>query len=307
MTMVIAERPTGWRLWLTGIRPKTLTIAASPVIAGAGLAFYSAGQIDWLVLAVTLVCALAIQTGTNLYNDAADGLRGNDTTDRAGPPRLTAQGWMRPIKVMRAAFAAFGLAAFGGIYLVQLGGWPILAIGMASILCGYAYSGGPAPISRTPLGEVFVIAFFGVAAVAGTFFLQTGVIDASAVLAGFVVGLFGAAILMVNNYRDRQEDGLAGRRTLAIVAGERISKLAFTLFITVPFAVQLTIEASPTGVGNWLPLLPFPFAVYLARQFAAAKTGDDFNGLLVKTAKLQFAFSLLVAFGLTALKFGQAS
>lgn len=306
MTIHAQGVPAGVQLWIAGARPGTLTIGASPIIVGAVLAFFDQGGLDWLVLAVTLICALAIQAGTNLYNDAADGARGHDTPARLGPARLTAKGWATATQVKRGAALSFALAMAGGVYLIFVGGWPIALIGILSIASGYAYSAGPAPLSHTALSEVFVIAFFGIAAVVGTYFLQTGAVTATAVLCGLVVGLLGAAVLMVNNARDRREDGLAGRRTLAIVAGQKLSQAIYGVLIAAAFTLHLANELGASGAGNWLPLLAAPFGLFLVWRFRQAGSADDYNRLLIQTAKLQFAFSMLFAVGLVALKLGHA-
>ncbi|MCP4185863.1 MAG: 1,4-dihydroxy-2-naphthoate octaprenyltransferase [Hyphomicrobiales bacterium] len=299
------EKPAGIRLWLIGIRPRTLTIALSPIITGTGLAYHNNRAIDWLVFGTTLFCALAIQAGTNLYNDAADGLRGGDTSLRVGPPRLTALGLADSGSVKRAAMISFILAALVGVFLVFVGGWPILLIGLVSILCGYGYSTGPFPISHTPFGELFVVAFFGVVTVSGTYYLQTGVISADAIVTGVAVGLFAAAVLMVNNCRDIREDRNTGRNTLAIVAGRRVSTLIYSLLLLLPFIIVAAKEMSTAGNGNWLPLLTLPFALFLVWCFRKTLQGHDYNMLLVQTAKLQLAFSMLFALGLIALTLEQ--
>ena len=305
--MNILSSPKGWKIWVLGLRPRTLTIGASPVIAGAGLAYFDQGTLDWLVLAITIFCALAIQAGTNLFNDAIDGEKGHDTAARLGPVRITAQGWAASSQVKQAAFACFAMAATGGAYLIYTGGWIILFIGILSLISGYAYSAGPLPLSHTPLSEVFVICFFGVAAVSGTYFLQIGYISTQIILTGIAIGSFGAAVMMVNNSRDRIQDRQAGRRTLAIIAGIQYSKLIYALLIIAPFLVQLyVILMFMGGSGNWLPLLPFPFALFLIWQFYKSSQGKQFNILLSQTAKLQFAFSALLALGLIALKLEQS-
>ena len=285
-------------LLITGARPRTLTIAASPVIAGTALAFHAASHISLSVFAFTLIAALAIQAATNLYNDAADGVSGNDTPARRGPPRLTATGQALAGDVKRAALWCFGLAGAAGLYLVHTGGWPILLAGILSIASGYAYSSGPKPLSHSPLGEILVIAFFGVIAVTGTYYLQTGSVSLDSVAAGLSIGLIGAGVLMVNNHRDRSEDKRAGRRTLAIVSGPARSKWIYAALLAFPFIIQFANEARPGGAGNWLPLLTAPFALYLVLRFRTAATGPELNMLLVQTAKLQFAFALLYATGL---------
>lgn len=307
MNIVQPQPPKGWKMWALGLRPRTLTIGASPVVAGAGLAFFDQGNLDWLVLGITIFCALAIQAGTNLYNDAIDGEKGHDTAARLGPARITAQGWASGSQVKLAALVCFASAALGGAFLIYTGGWVILLIGLFSIISGYAYSAGPFPLSHTPLSEAFVVCFFGIIAVSGTYFLQVGHIGFDVILTGIAIGSFGAAVMMVNNSRDRAQDQQAGRRTLAIIAGTQNSKYIYALLVITPFLMQFYIAILVMdGPGNWLPLLPFPFALFLIWQFHKSNQGAHFNILLTQTAKLQFAFSVLLALGLTALKLEQS-
>jgi len=290
-----ADQPDGWRLWWLAIRPKTLTISVAPVVVGGALAWNDFHILDPRPLAAALLGALAIQAGTNLYNDVADALRGGDQPMRQGPPRVTALGWASPERVRRAALISFGLAALVGLYLAWLGGWPILALGVASLLCGWGYSGGPKPIAYTPAGEVFVIAFFGVGAVGGTYYLQTQSLSLGAVMAGIAVGSVAAAVLLANNYRDMEPDRLAGRRTLAIRIGAEASKAAFALFVLAPIALLALPLTGPHG--GWLTLGALPPALRLIRRFAAEPRGPAFNAILASTARLQLLLAALVALG----------
>ncbi len=299
----ITRRPF-WNLFAIGCRPKTLTIAASPILAAGGLAFYDLGFINPIILGLTLITALAIQAGTNLYNDAADGISGNDTPARLGPMRLTAMGYATAGEVKRMAILCFALAACIGLYLIYFGGWPVLLVGLLSLASGYAYSNGPYPISHSPLGEVFVIGFFGIIAVTGTYYLQTGTVTTHAISLGLAIGFFGAAVLMVNNHRDRIEDEKSGRRTLAIVSGDSNSKRLLSLFLVLPFILQVASELNATGKTNMLPIIVFPFAAFLIYKIWKSKTGNDLNMLLIQTAKLQFAFSVLYAVGAIGVKLG---
>ncbi|HFQ15039.1 MAG TPA: 1,4-dihydroxy-2-naphthoate octaprenyltransferase, partial [Rhodobacteraceae bacterium] len=162
------------RLWIMAIRPRTLTIALVPVMTGSALAYYDSGHFRFAVFLATLLAALLIQAGTNLLNDAADFHRGGDGPDRIGPPRVTASGWIPAPRIAQAAFGCFALAGLAGLYLVWAGGWGIMALGILSLLAAYSYSNGPWPISYTSFGEVFVVAFFGLAAVGGTYYLHSG-------------------------------------------------------------------------------------------------------------------------------------
>lgn len=288
------QPPDGWRLWWLAIRPRTLTISVAPVLAGTALAFHDSGALDPRPLLASLVGALAIQAGTNLYNDVGDAVRGGDQPMRQGPPRVTALGWASPERVRRAALICFGLAALVGLYLTWLGGWPIIALGLASLAAGWGYSSGPRPIAYTPLGELFVIAFFGIGAVGGTYYLQAQSMTAIAALVGIAVGSLAAAVLMANNYRDMEPDRLAGRRTLAILAGAETSKLIYGVLILLPMGLL----ASPLGPsGGILTLGAVPLALFLFRRFVGEARGPAFNSILASTARLQLIVAALLAVG----------
>ena len=171
--MVTAPIP-GWRVWWTAIRPRTLSIAVTPVLLGTALAWADGSVRHWTVLLAALSCALLIQIGTNLHNDVVDFQRGTDRPDRVGPIRVTAAGWVHADAMHRATAYCYGLATLLGSYLVVQGGWPILLAGVSSLLAGWAYSGGSRPVSHSALGEVFVLVFFGLVAVTGSHWLQSG-------------------------------------------------------------------------------------------------------------------------------------
>ncbi|RAU22107.1 1,4-dihydroxy-2-naphthoate octaprenyltransferase [Paramagnetospirillum kuznetsovii] len=288
------QPPAGWRLWWLAIRPKTLTISVAPVMAGTALAFHDTGAMDPRPVLASLVGALAIQAGTNLYNDVADALRGGDQPMRQGPPRVTALGWASPERVRHAALVCFALAALVGLYLAWLGGWPIIALGLASLAAGWGYSGGPRPIAYTPLGEFFVIAFFGLGAVGGTYYLQTQTMTSVVAISGIAIGAIAAAVLMANNYRDMEPDRLAGRRTLAILAGAETSKLIYGVLVLLPMGLL----ASPWGPsGGILTLGAVPLALFLFRRFVGEARGPGFNAILASTARLQLIVAALLAVG----------
>lgn len=289
------QPPDGWRLWWLAVRPRTLTISVAPVVAGTALGWQDTGALDLRPLAASLIGALAIQAGTNLFNDVGDALRGGDQPMRQGPPRVTALGWASPERVRRAALTCFGLAALVGLYLGYLGGFPILALGAASLVAGWAYSGGPRPIAYTALGELFVIAFFGIGAVGGTYYLQTNTLSLPAVLTGVAIGLVAAAVLLANNYRDMEPDRLAGRRTLAIQAGGEASKLIYGSFL----AGSMALLASPWGPpGGILTLGVAPLALFLFRRFVTEPRGPAFNSILAATARFQLLLAGMLAIGL---------
>ena len=202
-------RPSRVKTWLAGSRPRTLTMAVAPVAVGASLAALEGALVNWIVLAMTAVCAILIQAGTNLLNDVSDFESGNDRPDRVGPVRITAAGWATPREVRQAAAAAFGVAVVIGGVLVAIGGPVILAVGLLSIVAGWAYSGGVRPISHSAFGELFVLLFFGVVAVCGTYYLQAGRGSMTALMAGLAMGSMASAVLLLNNYRDLVADARA--------------------------------------------------------------------------------------------------
>ena len=289
-----AAPPRGWRLWATAARPRTLPLAATPVLAGSALAWAEGAAPAWGPLLATFGAALLIQIGTNLHNDAADFEGGNDGTDRLGPLRVTAAGWATPGQVRGAAYGAFAAALLLGVYLVIHGGWPILAVGCASLLAGAAYSGGPRPISHTPFGEVFVWVFFGLVAVAGSYWLQAGELSAAALIAGGALGFPAAAVLLVNNLRDVAADSAVGRRTLAAVLGDAGARRLHAVLMFLPFALLPWLAAGQGGA--WLALLALPAAGAVVLRMRAAR-GAALNRVLADTARAQFVFGLLLAVG----------
>jgi 1,4-dihydroxy-2-naphthoate polyprenyltransferase len=284
--------------WLTAIRPRTLLVAVVPVMVGKALAWHDLGALSLPVLLATLLAALLIQVATNLHNDVADFERGaDDPGTRLGPRRATAEGWLTPASVRRGAAGSFAAAGLVGLWLAWVGGWPILAIGVASIACAWAYSGGARPIAYSSLGELFVWLFFGVAAVAGSYYLQAGRFDITALTAGALLGMPAAAVLVVNNYRDLDSDRRAGRRTFAVVFGPRASRIEYGSLMLAPFLLVIPLAVAG-GPGWLLPLLAAPWAVALVRRFVSLPAGPVFNRLLADTARLQLAFGVLICTGL---------
>ncbi len=290
---LVAAPPTGVQVWWTAIRPRTLPLAASPVLVGIALAWAEGATPRWLAALATLLAALLIQIGTNLHNDAADHERGNDRTDRLGPLRVTAAGWASAASVRHAAHLAFALAFVLGVYLAALGGWPIVAAGLASLVAGYAYSGGPRPISYSPFGELFVLLFFGLVAVGGSHYLQSGDLTPRALLAGFAIGLPAAAVLLVNNLRDRAADLAVGRRTLAARLGPTASRQLHAALLLLPFALLPFFALRPAA---WLALLALPATLAVIRRCRQAE-GIAFNRVLADTARAQLIYGFLFAFG----------
>ena len=281
--------------WLAAIRPRTLGLSVSPVLLGTVLAWADQGVLHWPPALAALLAAMAIQIGTNLHNDAADYLKGTDTPDRLGPPRASALGLLDAHRVRRAAFAAFGVAFLLGIYLVYAGGWPILFLGLASLAAGAAYSGGPWPISESPLGELFVWLFFGLGAVGGSYWLQAGQLSWSLFSPAAALGAFAAAVLVVNNYRDRYTDARAGRKTLGVLLPPVGSRLIYAGLMLGPFLLPGILWRD--GLQWWL-LPALLAALYLVWRMFHLPHGRQLNGLLGNTARFQLFFSLLFSAGL---------
>jgi len=288
---------SSFKIWMLGIRPKTLSIAVAPIIVGVALAWAETGVVHPLPVIAALLGALLIQAGTNLHNDAADFRKGTDVKGRPGPLRIAAEGLATPAQVDRMAYICFGLSGLVGLYLVWLGGLPILVLGVLSILSGLAYTGGPKPIAYTPLGEIFVFLFFGLGAVMGTHYLQTLTFSPFAVIIGSAVGLLAATVLAVNNYRDREDDEKAGKNTFAVLAGRPAARAAFAAMIGASYLLLIPVGLLFTP-WVFLPVVLLKLAWELWRDFTTLEPGPAFNDLLARTARFQLAFSLLVGLGL---------
>jgi 1,4-dihydroxy-2-naphthoate octaprenyltransferase len=289
--------PPSSRPWLLAARPKTLTASLAPVIVGTGLAYgLSPSPVrPWLAL-VALLSATCIQIATNLVNDAADFEKGADTADRLGPTRVTQSGLL-PGRHVLAAF--FVLAALLGVPLIVAGGVPIVVIGVLSIAAGYAYTAGPFPLAYLGLGEVFVILFFGVAAVKGMAYVLAGQsLSPWAELASLQVGLQSATLLAVNNFRDIVGDRAAGKHTLAARWGERFARVEVGVLAALPFVLGAAWFAADRPAAALLPLVTIPIGVRLVRAVWNEAPSRRFNIFLAQSALLQLVFSVLLALGL---------
>ena len=250
-----------------------------------------------LVFVLTLACALLIQVGTNLLNDVADHEKGNDGADRVGPLRITAAGLATPAEVRRAATVAFGSALALGLPLVWSGGLAILALGLGSIAAGWAYSGGARPVSYRATGELFVLVFFGIVAVTGTYYLQAHTWSMAAFATGTAIGAIAAAVLLVNNYRDLAPDAAAGRRTLAAVLGPARARALYSVLMLAPLALPPALAlTSPGRPGAWLACLAAPLllqSIHAMRRLY----GPDLNAVLGRTALAQLLYGVLLSIG----------
>lgn len=288
------------RAWLLASRPATLPAATVPVLVGAAAAISEGAAFRSLIFTVTLVAALLIQIGTNFANDYSDFHRGADHEGRLGPVRVTQSGLIAHEMVRRGIFVAFGAAALLGCYLAWVGGWPIVLIGVLSIICGLAYTGGPWPFGYHGLGDVFVFIFFGLVAVTGTAYLQTGIWSSIALDASIPVGLLVTNILVINNLRDLPTDRAAGKRTLAVRLGERGTRAQYALFTAIAYAVPTVMAVSGQPVRRWLllPWITAPLAFVLMRQVLGGLAGRDLNLMLKRTGFLLLSFGVLFSAGL---------
>ena len=274
-------------------RVKTLGLSLSPVAAGSWLAAQT-GAWNPVVMLAAMVAAAAIQIGTNLWNDAADGGRGTDGANRLGPPRMTGLGLLEAGTVRRAAVLAFGVAAVVGLWLAMVGGWPIVAIGLVSLGLGYFYSMGPRPLSHTALGEGLVVLFFGVIAVGGTVYLHGQPMTGMVLTMGVITGLPAAAVLLLNNHRDRALDQIAGRRTLAIVIGPKATRGLYAGLLVAALIGGIGMAVS--NVFGLLALLPaVGLAGVLGVMMGRTPISASLNRLIAGTVGFQVLLLLGIA------------
>jgi 1,4-dihydroxy-2-naphthoate octaprenyltransferase len=290
--------PSGLRIWLMAARVRTLPAAVAPVLVGTALAGYQ-HVFHPLRFIAALIGAVFIQIGTNLSNDYSDARRGADAEDRLGPVRVTAGGLVPPRQVLIATYLTFGVAVLAGIYLVAVAGWQLLLVGAASILAGVLYTGGPKPYGYEGLGELFVFLFFGIVAVAGSYFVQTTHLIWEAFALAVPVGLIAAAILVVNNFRDIDTDRRAGKRTLAVRLGRERTRALYAVIVYGAFILApVTWVFGPLKPWVLLPWLTLPMAAGVVRIVRNHTDGPSLNQALAQTGILQLAFCMLLSAGL---------
>ena len=282
-------------VWALAARPKTLPAAATPVLVGCACA-HAAGGIAIGPALAALGGALALQIGANFANDVYDAENGADGADRIGPVRAVAAGLIGAAAMKRAMIGAFAVAMAFGVYLASVAGWPVIAMGLASIAAAIAYTGGPWPLGYHGLGDVFVFAFFGVVAVCGTAFVQLGHVPALAAWACVPVGALSTAILVVNNVRDRASDARTGKRTLAVRFGRNAGIVEYALLVGLAYAIPLAL--APGHLLRLLPLATLPLGIARVRRLARAATGPEHDTLLAATAQLLLLHGALFAVGL---------
>ncbi len=282
--------------WLLAARPKTLSAAVVPVLIGSALASHEPPGVTWWVFFCALAGSVLIQVATNLINDALDFKKGTDTAERLGPIRVTQAGLISAEGVLRMAWICLILAALCGIPLLNRGGWPMLIVGLASILAAYGYTGGPYPLAYHGLGELFVIVFFGFVAVGGTFYAHSLQLTRSALLAGFATGALAAVLIVINNLRDVAGDRTSNKRTLAVRFGETFARAEVAFFALVPFVAIVWLAWLRTQWGLLMPLAALPLALFVLVCVHRSR-GAELNRCLALAGGLQWAFGLLFVLG----------
>lgn len=242
-----------WKAWILAARPKTLPAAIVPVWSGSLLAYEQTGSFQLSLALLTVFGAIFIQVATNFFNDVIDSQKGADTGERVGPQRATVSGLLTPKAVYFGAFLMLILASLCGWFLFQARGWPILLIGIPSLYLSFGYTGGPFPLAYRGMGELFVILFFGLVAVGGTVFVQTGLWTSESLILGFQIGLLSAVLIAVNNYRDVSEDAPVGKRTLAVRFGRPLVRYLIIGMTLIP--AMLILCHSEYSLAWFLPAL----------------------------------------------------
>lgn len=283
--------------WILATRPKTLPAAAAPVLVGTALAFLHGG-FDFFPALAALLGALLLQIVSNIANDLYDFYRGADAGERLGPTRVTQAGLLTPNQVKRGLLMFIGLSALIGVYLVFHAGWPILVIGVAAILSALAYTAGPFPLGYHGLGDLFVFIFFGLAATAGTYFVQAGRPNSLVWWMSVAVGLLIVAILVVNNLRDIESDRLAGKVTLAVRLGESGTRYEYLLCILGAYVIPLVawlLDGMP--LGGLLVVVSIPLA-WRSMQRVFTVSGRNLNTVLAATGRLSLVYAALFSVGI---------
>lgn len=289
-------------IWWLAIRPKTLSISITPVLLGSALAWQAHHSFSLLTFISILISATAIQIGTNLYNDAADFEKGADTEQRLGFRRAAQQGWLSARQIKHGALISFSISFLSGIYLAWVGGMAIVILGLLSILCGYAYTAGPKPIAYSPLGELFVMLFFGFAAVGGTYYLQCQTINLNTIIISSSIGSLAAATLLVNNYRDLEGDRRANKLTLVHYLGHPAARKIYISMILYPYLLLFPLLPAYSWI-LLLPILSLPLAIKLIRYFLHIQISSELNQVLAQTAQLQLIYALLLSIALLSSSF----
>lgn len=286
------------KIWVDASRPKTLAAAFTPVCVGAAIAYHHQ-LLEWDATLVALACAFLIQIGTNFANDYFDFKKGADTDERIGFQRATSSGLVTPKQMLNATIYAMSLAFLLGLYLVWVGGWTVLVIGLLSLLFGILYTGGPYPLGYNGLGDIFVFVFFGIVAVMTTYYVNALSWSEETFWASLAIGALCTNILVINNLRDVEQDKVAGKRTLGVLFGDITLKWEYTLMALLAFAIpphfyfQLSYSAY-----IFIPFISLPLIIKLVRTVWVEEDKKELNPVLEQTAKYMAIFGILFSIGI---------
>lgn len=283
--------------WILASRPKTLLAALVPVVVGSSIAINDE-QFQVVAALIALICSILIQIGTNFVNDLYDFLAGTDKKERLGPKRAVASGFLSVAEMKAGIFITFGLSFIFGLYLVYITGWEILLLGVISIIAGIAYTAGPFPLAYNGLGDLASFLFFGLVGTVGTYYVQAQEITSTVFWSSIPVGALITNILVVNNYRDRLEDQSNGKHTLAVIMGDKFTRLQYVLFMIISYSILIIVYVTyKQSVLVFLPILSLPLSIKLIKMIYTLH-GKDLNKALELTAKLSALYGLLFAIGI---------
>lgn len=283
--------------WILASRPKTLLAAVVPIIVGSSLAIND-GKFRPVAALIALLCSILIQVGTNFVNDLYDFLAGTDRKERTGPQRAAASGILSVTEMKMGITITFGICFVLGLYLVYINGWEILIIGIVSIVAGIAYTAGPFPLAYNGLGDLASFLFFGLVGTVGTYYVQAQEISSTAFWSSIPVGALITNILVVNNYRDMIEDQSNGKNTLAVLIGDRFTRIQYVLFLIISYSILFVVYFTyKESLFVFLPLISLPLSLKLIKMIYSLK-GRELNKTLELTAKLSALYGLLFAIGI---------
>lgn len=295
--MIQTQTISKFDAWILASRPRTLLAAVVPVIVGTSIAVHD-GKFETTAAIIALLCSILIQIGTNFSNDLFDFIHGTDKHDRLGPQRAAASGLLSINEMKIGTALTFGLSFILGLYLVYTGGWIVFLIGVVSIAAGLAYTAGPLPLAYNGLGDVAAFLFFGFIGTVGTYFVQAHEFSWMSFWASIPVGALITNILVVNNYRDREEDRSNGKNTLAVIFGERFSRIQYTMFLFVSYLILFVVYFTfKKSLFVFLPLLSLPLSIKLIKMIYTLH-GRELNKTLELTAKLSAIYGFLFAAGI---------
>ena len=284
-------------IWIEATRPKTLPAAVTPVLLGSSLA-HANGQFAWQPGLICLLFAILVQIGTNFANDYFDAIKGADTAARLGPRRAVATGLIKPSQMRFYAISVLVVAFGFGLALIPYGGWWLLAVGTASVLSAWFYTGGPYPLAYNGLGDLFVVIFFGLVAVSCTYYVQAGVVTSEVLLLGLTIGLLINNLLIVNNYRDMDEDRSTHKYTTVVRFGRIFALRAYCFSGFFACIMPFVLVARGYNYIVLLALIPAVVAITKARSLRAASSASDFLNILKVSGWIVFIYGIFVSAGL---------